>query len=336
MSGAFGALIISTTPCAHAQGSVTLYGVIDTSIEITNPGGGAVARLDSGAYRGSRFGLRGKEPIGGGTSILFALENGFSSVNGSLSSAGTLFNRQAWIGAGGPWGEVRFGQQYSPIYIPFKGQIDGFGAGTIASGFNNFSKITPYVNNAITYLSPRIAGFNATVMVALRSPGDNDGSGLAGNFETLDYRYGPIHLGYAHQDTHGASALRANIGGVSYRIDKTTLFANWFNGGGGGTPVYHNDGVAFSMRYAFNTRFRATLGYAYVRDRSGKGNNADQFSAMCEYTFSKTLLAYASAGWLRNRGDATFTLRGVNVVGLPPTWPGAPVRGVQLGLIDRF
>ncbi len=34
---------------------------------------------------------------------------------------------------------------------------------------------------------------------------------------------------------------------------------------------------------------------------------------------SKTLMLYASAGWLRNRGDATFTLR-----------------GVQVGMLERF
>ncbi|WP_233867849.1 porin [Paraburkholderia adhaesiva] len=332
---ALGALLV-VTPCAWAQASVTLYGVIDTSVEITNPGGGWVTRMDSGAYRGSRFGMRGSEPIGDGTSILFALENGFNSANGALSTAGTLFNRQAWIGAGGPWGEVRVGQQYSPIYIPFKGEIDAFGAGTIASGLNNFSKITPYVSNAVTYLLPHIAGLDATVMMALRAPSDNNGNGLAGNFETVSYRYGPLRIAYAHQQTHGSGALRANMGGVTYEIQKTTLFADWFNGAGSGASAFHNDGIAVSLRYAFTVQWNASLGYAYVRDLSGKDNDADQFSAMCEYNFSKTLLFYASAGWLRNRNDATFTLRGVNVVGLPPTWPGAPVRGVQLGMIDRF
>ena len=157
--GALGALLVAPS-LAWAQASVTLYGVIDTSIEITNPGAGWAARMDSGAYRGSRIGLRGSEPIGGGTNMLFVLENGFGATNGTLDTAGTLFNRQAWIGAGGPWGEMRVGRQYSPIYIPFKGGIDAFGAGTIASGLNNFSKITPYASNAITYLSPKIAGFD--------------------------------------------------------------------------------------------------------------------------------------------------------------------------------
>lgn len=78
-----------------AQSAVTLYGAIDTSIEVTNPGAGYVARMDSGAYRGSRFGVRGAEDIGGGNKILFDLENGFSSADGMVAVNNTIFNRQA-------------------------------------------------------------------------------------------------------------------------------------------------------------------------------------------------------------------------------------------------
>ncbi len=335
---AFGALgvLLALTPNARAQASVTLYGLMDTSIETTNPGGRWVSRMDSGAYRGPRIGLRGSEPVFDGTSILFALESGFGTTDGTLSTPGTLFSRQAWIGAGGGWGQVRVGRQYSPIYIPFKGMIDAFGAGTIASGMNNFSKITPYLSDAMTYLSPTIAGFNATVMASLRASSDNDGNGLAGNIETVTYRHGPALLAYAHQQTHGSGALRTNIAGASYEVQKATLFADWFNDAGAGKSAFHNDGLAVSLRYAFTPVFDASLGYAYVRDRSGKANNADQFSAMCEYSLSKRLQFYASAGWLRNRNKAAFTLRGVNVTGLPPTWPGAPVRGMQIGMINRF
>ncbi|MFM0035833.1 porin [Paraburkholderia strydomiana] len=320
---------------AHAQSSLTLYGALDTSIEITNPGAGYVARMDSGAYRGSRFGLRGAEDIGNGVKILFDLENGFNSGNGSLAVADTIFNRQAWIGASTPYGTVRVGRQYSPIYIPFKGQLDAFGAGTIASGLDNLSKITPYESNAITYLSPEFHGFSTTLMAALRDPADGDGNGLAGHIETLAWRSGPFRISYAHQQTHGDGALRANLGGVSYVYGPLTGFLSFFNGDGG-TPRYHNDGASVSARYAINGRFRASLGYTYLRDRSGGDNNADQFSAACEYDLSKRVLLYASAGWLRNHGDAEFTLKGVNVTGLTPSWPGASVRGVQFGMINRF
>ena len=321
---------------AHAQSSVTLYGALDTSIEITNPGAGYVARMDSGAYRGSRVGLRGVEDIGDGVKILFTLENGFSSADGTFAVANTIFNRQAWVGVDTLYGTVRVGRQYSPIYIPFKGGLDAFDAGTIASGLDNLSKITPYESNAITYLSPEFHGFSTTIMAALRD-GDasNDGNGLAGHIETFAWREGPFRISYAHQQTHGDGALRANLGGVSYVYGPVTGFLSFFNGDGG-TPRYHNDGVAVSARYAVNSHFRASLGYTYLRDRSGGDNNADQFSAACEYDLSKRSLLYASAGWLRNRGQGEFTLRGVNVTGLTPSWPGASVRGVQFGMIERF
>jgi len=322
------------TPAAHAQASVTLYGLIDTSVEITNPGSSWTTRMDSGAYRGSRIGLRGSEPISENTRIVFDLENGFNSANGALASAGTIFNRQAWIGITSPLGQVRVGQQYSPIYIPFKGQLDAFGAGTIASGFNNLSKITPYVSNALTWISPNFHGLTSTVTLTLRD--GSSANGLAGNIETFVYRHGDFKAMYARQQTNDAGALRANLGGVSYRFGKTTAFLSFFNGDGGSTPVYHNDGMAVSLRYAVSARFRASLGYAFLRDRSGGDNDADQFSAMCEYDMSRRLLLYASAGFLRNKGDAQQTLRGVNTVGLPPAYPGAPVRGVQFGAIERF
>ncbi|HKR42118.1 MAG TPA: porin [Paraburkholderia sp.] len=322
------------TISAHAQSSVTLYGALDTSIEVTNPGAGWVARMDSGAYRGSRFGLRGVEDIGGGIKILFELENGFGSNDGSFAVANTIFNRQAWIGLGTQWGTVRVGRQYSPIYIPFKGQLDAFGAGTIASGLNNLSKITPYESNAITYLSPDIYGFSTTLMASLRDPSTGS-NGLAGNIETVEWRHGPFRISYAHQQQNGDGALRANLGGLSYVLGPVTGFLAYFNGDGG-TPRNHNNGVSVSARYAVTSRFRASLGYAWVHDLSGADNDADQFSAACEYDLSKRVLLYASAGWLRNRNEATFTLRGVNVTGLPPSWPGAPVRGVQFGMIDRF
>ncbi|ONX23855.1 hypothetical protein A8F10_18450 [Burkholderia cenocepacia] len=92
---------------AHAQSSVTLYGLIDTSITYStnqrtrgagSPGGGSVA-MTSGALNASRWGLRGREDLGGGMTAVFALENGFSGTTGKLSQKGVdLFGRQAWIG----------------------------------------------------------------------------------------------------------------------------------------------------------------------------------------------------------------------------------------------
>jgi predicted porin len=314
---------------------VTLYGVLDTSLEVTNPGSGWTPRLDSGAYRGSRVGLRGSEQLSADTYLVFTLENGFSTTDGTLQTPGVLFNRQAWIGTRSTWGEVRVGRQYSPLYIPFKGDLDAFGAGTIASGLNNLSKITPYTNNALTYLSPLIGGFDATIMMATRDPSENDGNGSDGYFVTAAYQIDALRLLYARQQTHGAGALRANLGGATYAIERVRVWLAFFNGDGG-TPLYHGEGGSLSAQYTFSPYARASVGYAHVRDLTGSGASADQFSAAFEYDMSRTLLFYFSAAYLANHDDATFTLRGVNVIGLPVAYPGAPVKGMQLGLIQRF
>jgi predicted porin len=333
--GGAGLLTCMRVVAAPGEGSVTLYGVLDTSVEITNAGSGWTPRLDSGAYRGSRVGLRGSEPISADTAVVFVLENGFGSNDGSLQTPGVLFNRQAWIGTRSTWGEIRVGRQYSPIYIPFKGSLDAFGAGTIASGLNNLSKITPYANNAITYLSPVIGGFDATVMLATRDPSENDGNGIDGYYVTAQYQIGTLKLLYARQQTHGDGALRANLGGVTVGTGKVRVWLDFFNGEGG-TPLYHGAGASVSAQYSFSPHARASAGYTHVRDYTAAGASADQFSAAFEYDFSRTLLFYFSAAYLANHDDARFTLRGVNVTGLPVAYPGAPVKGVQLGLIERF
>jgi len=300
--------LLAAAGAVRAQGSVTLYGTLDTSIEVTNPGNGWTARMDSGAYRGSRFGLRGNEPIGDGTSVIFDLESGFGSNNGTLDTAGTLFN-------------------------PFKGGLDAFGAGTIGSGLNNLSKITPYTDNALTWISPTVAGFDVTGMIALRDPGD--GNGLSGYYVTANYTLDALQLSYARQQTHGDTGLRANFAGASYLFGPVRTYVAFFNGDGG-SPRYHDDGVSLSASWAVSRQARASLGYAHARDRSGQGNNADQFSVAFEYTLSRSLLLYFTAADLENRRNAAFTLRGVNVTGLPVAYPGAPVRGVQIGMIERF
>ncbi|WP_415750248.1 porin, partial [Burkholderia pyrrocinia] len=54
--------------------------------------------------------------MGEGIQILFDLENGFNSADGTFAVANTLFDRQSWIGMGTAYGTIRVVRQYSPIY----------------------------------------------------------------------------------------------------------------------------------------------------------------------------------------------------------------------------
>ena len=84
---------------AHAQSSVTLYGVIDDGLNYTsNARGHSAFAMVSGDANASNFGLKGAEDLGGGLSAIFTLESGFNASNGALSMNGTLFSRQAFVG----------------------------------------------------------------------------------------------------------------------------------------------------------------------------------------------------------------------------------------------
>ncbi|MEX3844328.1 MULTISPECIES: porin [Paraburkholderia] len=107
---------------AQAQTSVTLYGVIDNGIEYQNGGSGGVVRTSSGGMFATVYGLIGHEDIGGGVHVNFQLEQGFSAVNGAAQVAGYAFNRLAWVGMSGSFGEFRIGRQKKPQYLFIDGE----------------------------------------------------------------------------------------------------------------------------------------------------------------------------------------------------------------------
>ncbi|WP_354683269.1 porin [Cupriavidus necator] len=112
-------LLAGTT---HAQASITLYGTVDTNIEIDthfkSAGGGSANRyaLNGEGLSGSRWGLRGVEEIGGGLSSVFVLESGVGGDDGTLQQGGRLFGRQAFVGLqSASYGKITFGRQYTSM-----------------------------------------------------------------------------------------------------------------------------------------------------------------------------------------------------------------------------
>ncbi len=99
------AVLPALPAAAHAQGSITLYGVVDAGVEfLTNVpnaatgGSNNAVRMSAGNLSTSRWGLRGAEDLGGGLKAVFTLENGFDLDTGSANQGGRLFGRQAFVG----------------------------------------------------------------------------------------------------------------------------------------------------------------------------------------------------------------------------------------------
>lgn len=116
---------------AFAQSSLTIYGNADVSLDNVHKSAGvrlapalastqgtssSVTRVSPSATSQTSFGFKGVEDMGGGYKTSFVLEGQLSHDTGALSQDGRIFGRQSYVGLATPFGEVRLGRQYSPIF----------------------------------------------------------------------------------------------------------------------------------------------------------------------------------------------------------------------------
>ncbi|WP_206956738.1 porin [Trinickia acidisoli] len=159
------AVSASFAVAAHAQSSVTLYGVVDAGITYTsNVGGHAAWQEGSGGIDQSRFGLKGSEDLGNGLKAIFNLESGFNVNNGGFANSGSEFNRQSYVGLSSNYGTVTLGRQYdaSQDYLAPLSATGSWG-GTSFAHYGNFDNLNTNggiaVNNSIKFSSADYAGF---------------------------------------------------------------------------------------------------------------------------------------------------------------------------------
>ena len=103
---------------ASAQSTVTLFGIVDTSVSGYRSQAQGVfgstfttsqTALTNSAYNSSRIGFKGTEDLGGGLLAGFWLEAGINSNDGSGvgSNGGLQFNRRSTVSLESAFGEIR-------------------------------------------------------------------------------------------------------------------------------------------------------------------------------------------------------------------------------------
>lgn len=208
--------LLATALCeaasVHAQSNVTLYGVVDDAISyVNNQNGSSNVYLRQGNLYASKFGLRGNENLGDGTRAIFDLQAGFDANTGAASSAGLLFNRQAYVGlANDTYGTLTLGRQYTP-YMLFVGPLASSSWLTGATGAHpgDYDSLdtTVRINNAVTYASPVFKGLSASVLYGFSGIAGSPGAGQSLS-AALRYTSGPVSLaaGYLRLNNTGRTA----------------------------------------------------------------------------------------------------------------------------------
>jgi len=359
--------IVTAAGPAHAQSSLTLYGILDVfaGYQSAKVGGKNTSLyvLGNNGELTSRWGLRGTEDLGGGYRTTFALENGFDPGTGKLQNPYRFFDRQAWIGVSAPYGEMRFGRQNTPMFA-WSGNMDAFSAATYGSGYNNFANWLARVDNDISYISPKLAN---TQLELHYSVGGQPGT-LAGNavyqagVQTVQ---GPVYLALAY--LNAANATNTNRvqeimagGNVDYGWGK--IYLGFFranevisattgnalsNPAGKYDPAvgpvgntrgnYHNT-YSLSADYRFTPFLTVGAGYAYIKDSSSLSNDASQMSGIVNYDLSKGTRLYGVVSRLNNRNSAQFKMAGASITTGSFLTPdgGQSETAVQIGIRHLF
>jgi predicted porin len=214
---------------AMAQSSYTLYGVVDLSLGSFQSSGAEgstankhVTKVDGNQMVTSYIGLKGTEDLGGGLKAGFVMETflrpdtGASGRNDLSTSGGTTTKKADvfWGRASNVWlqsglGKLVIGRQAN---LPFT-QVVGFNPFGGAFGLSPAVRLTYGAwgndkgdsgwSNAVTYVTPDLSGFTATVQTQAGeasdgSEGSSYGLGAA-------YTSGPLSVAGSWQTLRSAS-----------------------------------------------------------------------------------------------------------------------------------
>ncbi|MBW0445486.1 porin [bacterium M00.F.Ca.ET.228.01.1.1] len=316
--------LLGATGVAHAQSSVTLYGLIDESIQFAHNTVDATGAnknqvgLVAGNLQGSRWGLKGTEDLGGGLKAIFQLENGFDPNNGRLGQGSRMFGRQAYVGlTGDQWGTVTLGRQYDPLVdlVQPLTADNYFGSTFTTPGDVDNNDNSSRTNNAVKYTSPVWGGFQFEGMYAFGGVAGQTGAGQTWS-GAATYATGPFSIaaGYFRaENPHTTVPTRTGWGSTS---DGT--FDNQINGA---YAAAKSIGIAsVAVQYVAGP-FTANARYSnaqYKPDAQSGFGSTEKYNvagAYLGYQATPALLVGVGYTYTKASGDASATYHQVSLGG---------------------
>lgn len=336
---------------ASAQSSVTLYGVADVGIEYLSnapsaSGGDNLFRMSSGNMSTSRWGIRGVEDLGGGLKAVFDLESGISFDNGAQNNS-RLFDRAAYVGLSGKYGQLTLGRQTTPMYDTGI-QLDPMSYAPRYSLFRSDDMLTSRADNAVKYRGK----FGALTTSALYSFSRTGGGEVPGNHKvdrnmgvSLMYATGALAIGAVYDEYQGSTVGTADLKdrraliGASYAFGPAKVFAGyrWFNGNIGNMAANGTNLYWAGLRYTATSALTLT-GAGYYTDSRNSSADPLMLVASADYSLSKRTDVYMNVAYAWNRGDSQLGLNGYNprVGAATNVEPGKNQTGVVVGVRHRF
>lgn len=338
---------------AHAQSSLTLYGLIDTGVSWVSTGTDRSGILSTGVASTSRLGFRGAEDIGNGLRAVFDLESGFNSDTGGQRGgpANRLFDRIATVGFAGDFGQVRLGRDTTPTYNA-AGLNDLMGHGYWGNT-QGFGYTTVRIDNAIFYRSPVLQGFSGEAAGSFGGASSTGTStSVAGGSQVtegltsadrvgryyggrLAYEMGPVKANAAYGQVEIAPGVRARevVAGASYDFGLLKAGLGYYRTHPTGADRLRGVNLGASIKVGTGTLLAQF--YQVKFDSATNAPRANTFGLAYNYPVSRRTSLCASLGALHNNGSAAFSLRSASEA-LVPSVIGENPRALSLGLRHVF
>lgn len=330
---------------AQTATGVTLYGVVDMSVShqsrllqagVRVPG--SVTTLDSGGNTGSRWGVRGREDLGGGMAALFVLEQGVQADTGVLGQGGRAFGRQSYVGLDSGFGRLTLGRQYTP-HFEVLSFTEAFGNNMVGNS-GNVEQANPRVDNSILYISPKFGGLRAQALVALRE----GGPGLHHNNVAVDYTWGSLWVAASHAQAKADIKGTMSIIGGTYDFKAVKVFGHFLRTknikptSDAATPAASAAPTLLAGAEANSWHLGATVpvptgrfivSYIALDDKRAVNRDTKMFALGYEHFLSKRTSLYAAAARIKNQNGGAMTVN-------TPSYPSRAEQSMQLGVTHRF
>ncbi len=323
-----------TASAAFAQTNVTIYGLMDASVDVVDNGDPTVGaqgiRTNKISSNASRIGFKGVEDLGDGLKAVFQIESG---INADNQAAGTLNNRNTYIGLAGEWGSVKLGNIDTP-YKTSTRYLDLF-ADHLADNRNLMGvgaiSFDGRASSSALFESAEYSGFKFSASYVAGAELAATNGQDKGNAWSLaaTYSNGPWYGSLAHErhnfgslatGTLAAGAL-ANVDkqehaskiAVGYKVDafRVGLAYEHTNDDLTAATTKAHNAWTLAGGYTFGGNNEAKLAYTHAGDLSGTSNTgAKQWSVGVDHILSKRTKVYAEYVRLSNDNFAAYGLTG--------------------------
>lgn len=292
------------------------------------------------------------------------INNSVGSSGGGNGSGPQLFARQMFAGVRTPVGSLLIGRQYAGSYLVAAGPATPWpGLYGSSASFLALNGMPLRVNNAVVYASPTVGGLRAYLTGGTGAENNTEGNVASGSAFTnaksgrvgdaaLFYTLGGLNLGasawYLYNGTFAANetGLATKKGwqaAANYNLANLFTVYGTVTGGKITGGDYENVTKTLSDSLGWSTALMIPYGnnklafnYSHLNDKSKLNKDGDLWGLMYWYKIKPQSTIYATAGWQRNHGTATYSLLDAGSLVGSVARPGADARGFEAGFAQEF